>query len=170
MSFFEWLLGGSGVPPTPRKLLHGRHPLYPKILKISNSLITDEVSAAEQKASNTPPLQKPFNVSGIAPILGPFGPAGTVTVLPQIRMICVAGGLGASEGRTVSGGPLVAGNLENSKAITEGLSVSGGLQFTPALGVQGTGNLSGGLLGPTVGIPGSSVAVTYGRMDLPKSS
>jgi hypothetical protein len=57
----------------------------------------------------------------------------------------------------------VAGNLENSKAITEGLSVSGGEQFTPALGVQGTGNLSGGLLGPTVGIPGGSVAVTYGR-------
>jgi hypothetical protein len=56
----------------------------------------------------------------------------------------------------------VAGNRKNAKAISEGLSVSGGYQFTSALGVQGTGNLSGVLIGPTFGVPGGSLAVTYG--------
>jgi hypothetical protein len=45
VSFFEWLFGGSGAPPNPRKLLHGRHPLYPMILGIQKGLIPDEASA-----------------------------------------------------------------------------------------------------------------------------
>ncbi len=47
ISFFDWLFGGGGPPPTPRKLLHQRHPLYPVILGVSYSLIPDEVSAGK---------------------------------------------------------------------------------------------------------------------------
>jgi hypothetical protein len=39
------LFGGSDNPPTPRKLLHGRHPLYPVILGVPEGEIPDEVSA-----------------------------------------------------------------------------------------------------------------------------
>ena len=47
VSFFEWLFGGSSAPPTPRQLLHGRHPLYPVILGIQIGLLPDEASAGE---------------------------------------------------------------------------------------------------------------------------
>jgi len=46
ISFFEWLLGGSSAPPTPRQLYHGRHPLYGQILGISPSLAPTEASTA----------------------------------------------------------------------------------------------------------------------------
>ena len=36
---------GSSSPPTPRQLLHGRHPLYPVILGVSDGLIPTEASA-----------------------------------------------------------------------------------------------------------------------------
>ena len=66
VSFFEALFGGSSdTPPTPRKLLHGRHPLYPVILGIQNGLIPDEASAGAPKlvgdpqpSPNARPLQK----------------------------------------------------------------------------------------------------------------
>jgi hypothetical protein len=62
VSFFQWLFGGSDAPPTPRKLLHARHDLYPKILEISKSWIPDEASAAQSEACsdhvcNRSPLQ-----------------------------------------------------------------------------------------------------------------
>jgi len=44
---FEDLFGGGGSePPTPRQLLHARHPLYPGILGVQDGLIPDEGSAA----------------------------------------------------------------------------------------------------------------------------
>jgi len=57
VSFFEWLFGGSGAPPTPRQLLHGRHPLYPVILGLSDGLDPNEVSAGPTRyPSITRPL------------------------------------------------------------------------------------------------------------------
>ena len=47
VSFFEWLFGGSGAPPIPRQLLHGRHPLYDWILGLPVGLIATEASAAD---------------------------------------------------------------------------------------------------------------------------
>jgi hypothetical protein len=37
-----------GAPPTPRQLLHGRHPLYPVILGVSDGLIVDENSTVSK--------------------------------------------------------------------------------------------------------------------------
>ncbi len=72
ISFFDWLFGGGGPPPTPRKLLHQRHPLYPVILGIPDGLDPTEGSAApttsveaapeaapNEPPPNEPPLQKP---------------------------------------------------------------------------------------------------------------
>jgi len=56
----------------------------------------------------------------------------------------------------------VLGNLANAKSITEGESISVGAQAVPIAGAQATGNLSGILGGPTVGIPGGFVTATYG--------
>ena len=63
VSFFEALFGGSSdTPPTPRQLLHGRHPLYPVILGVPEGEIPDEVSAGmpqlsgDVQYSGTPPL------------------------------------------------------------------------------------------------------------------
>jgi RHS repeat-associated protein len=105
----------------------------------------------------------PVNLNVIVPVLGGLGPAVTFTYLPQTNNLCVAGGLGASVGRTVSAGPLVLGDLANAKSITEGLSVSYGYQRTELLGAQATGNSSGILGGPTIGVPGHSVTLTYGK-------
>ncbi len=104
----------------------------------------------------------PINLTVIVPVRGIVGFAVTVTYLPQTHNLCVAPGLGASVGRNVSAGPLLLGNLSNAKAITEGASISVGAQATPLLGAQATGNFSGILGGPTVGVPGGSVTATYG--------
>jgi hypothetical protein len=104
----------------------------------------------------------PINLTVIVPVLGIVGPTVTITYLPQTNNLCVSPGLGASVGRNVSAGPLVLGNLANAKSITEGASISVGAQATPLLGAQATGNFSGILGGPTVGMPGGSVTATYG--------
>jgi hypothetical protein len=44
---FDDLFGGSSNPPTPRQLLHGRHPLYPEILGIPLGLIPNQKSAGD---------------------------------------------------------------------------------------------------------------------------
>jgi hypothetical protein len=63
ISFFDWLLGGSDTPPTPRQLLHNRHPLYPDILGVPDGLIPTEASEGTKFCSDphpcrTPPLHK----------------------------------------------------------------------------------------------------------------
>ena len=67
VNFFEDLFGGSESPPTPRQLLHGRHPLYPFILGVSESLIATMESEGPKicydgpQPCTTPPLQKQPN-------------------------------------------------------------------------------------------------------------
>jgi len=64
VNFFEDLFGGSERPPTPRQLQHGRHPLYPVILGISDSLIPTMESKGKPDFCGDPdwcgkkPLQK----------------------------------------------------------------------------------------------------------------
>lgn len=64
ISFFDWLFGGPDNPPLPRQLRHGRHPLYPDILGVSDSLVPTEESAGkpqfcgDPQPCGTPPLQK----------------------------------------------------------------------------------------------------------------
>ena len=43
-------LFGGGSPPTPRQLLHNRHPLYPVILGIQDGLIPDEAPSGNPQA------------------------------------------------------------------------------------------------------------------------
>ncbi|HEY9158954.1 MAG TPA: hypothetical protein VIO10_13580 [Candidatus Binatus sp.] len=66
MNFFEDIFGGSSEPPTPRQLMHGRHPLYPVILGFPNGLIPTEESAGtkicgDPHPDTTPPLQSEYN-------------------------------------------------------------------------------------------------------------
>jgi hypothetical protein len=62
--FFQNLFGlGGSTPPTPRQLLHGRHPLYPVILGVQDGLIPDEVSAGQPQFCGDP------QPCGIAPLL-----------------------------------------------------------------------------------------------------
>jgi hypothetical protein len=61
--FLDLFGGSSGPPPTPRKLLHQRHPLYPDILGVSYSLIPDEVSAGKCQFCGDPspcPNERPL--------------------------------------------------------------------------------------------------------------
>ena len=64
VNFFEDLFGGSESPPTPRQLLHGRHPLYPVILGVSDSLTPTMESQGKPDFCGDPewcgkkPLQK----------------------------------------------------------------------------------------------------------------
>ena len=54
VNFFEDIFGGSGSPEIPRQLLHGRHPLYPVILGVSDDLIPDEVSLGKPQLCGDP--------------------------------------------------------------------------------------------------------------------
>ena len=78
VNFFEDLFGGSDNPPTPRQLLHGRHPLYPVILGIPPSLIPTEESEGKCKFCGDPspcpnarPLQKKSSAPSPAPTPAP---------------------------------------------------------------------------------------------------
>jgi len=85
------------------------------------------------------------------------GPATT-------RNLFIGGGIGASEGKNVSWGPIYPGvhtspsDLDN---VLAGGSISVGYNSLQLVGVQGTGNLSGNYWGPTVGIPGGGATATY---------
>jgi hypothetical protein len=46
--------GGSSAPPTPRQLLHGRHPLYPLILGVQDGLIPTMESAGKPEFCGDP--------------------------------------------------------------------------------------------------------------------
>jgi hypothetical protein len=50
-SVFDDLFGGGGAPPTPRQLLHGRHPLYWKILAVP---VVDETSSGTPEFRRSP--------------------------------------------------------------------------------------------------------------------
>ncbi len=63
---FGDLFGGSSdTPPTPRKLLHGRHPLYPIILGVCDGVIPNQASAAPvfQPIMATPTTNAPQGYS-----------------------------------------------------------------------------------------------------------
>jgi hypothetical protein len=84
-SVFDDLFGGGGAPPTPRQLLHGRHPLYPIFLGVQDGLIPDETSAGAPEfvgdlhPKNAPPLQSNGNVLEI-------GPEATPTATPTLTL------------------------------------------------------------------------------------
>jgi hypothetical protein len=46
--------GGDSAPPTPRQLLHGRHPLYPVILAVPPGLIPNQESSGKPELCGDP--------------------------------------------------------------------------------------------------------------------
>ena len=104
----------------------------------------------------------PVTLTVIVPLVFRIvGPAVTFTYLPETHNFCVAGGVGASAGRTVAAGAYPV-RFGDPKSITEGSSLSGGYQKTILAGAQGTVNQSGVMLAPSFGTPGASGAITYG--------
>ena len=57
--FLDIFGGGSDNPPIPRQLLHGRHPLYPVMLGVSDGLIPDETCEALPPETSSSPLNPP---------------------------------------------------------------------------------------------------------------
>jgi RHS repeat-associated protein len=106
-----------------------------------------------------------FTLSGVVPMLwGVVGPAGNLTVVPSQRLICLSTGLGISPdgSRSISGGAVIV-HAYPGKAIRDvlsGWSVSGGYNWTPVLGVQGSWNTSGYTVGYSAGFPGGSASLT----------
>ncbi len=89
-----------------------------------------------------------------------LGPAGTVTVIPSVRLICAGGGIGAAAAHNFSVGPIIV-DASQARAILSGLSLSGGYQTTFLSGVGGSVNGSGSTGGWTFGPPGVSASLTY---------
>jgi len=103
-----------------------------------------------------------YSATFIFPVFfGTLGPAITVTYVPGKNLKCVAPGVGASFGRTVSAGPVV-GDSGSIEGILKGASFSGGYQLTPWAGAGGSVNSSGVVSGNTIGNPGASATLTYG--------
>ena len=105
-----------------------------------------------------PELGRAFTFGVILDALVGVGPAFSVTVVPSTHEVFIAGGIGATVGHNISGGPLVG---QNPSAVLPGLSFAAGYNINPLAGVQFTGNDSGMLAGPAMGIPGISASVTY---------
>ena len=117
-------------------------------------------------------LHKPWVVSWIIPIapvpvLAGVGPAGDFEFNPGTHTACIGIGIGASAGKNVAGGPLTNGKMFNGQSYPQGAdsilsnwSVSGGYNTPAFVGVQGMINGSGMAGGPTIGLPGVSIAST----------
>ena len=118
-------------------------------------------------------LSKPWVLSWIlplAPVPGVVGvgPAGDLEWNPKTHNACVGIGAGASVGKTVAYGPLTNGKMFNGQSYSDstdqllsGWSVSGGYNSPALVGVQGIVNGAGAAAGPTIGLPGFSIASTY---------
>jgi len=116
-------------------------------------------------------LSVPWSGTVLFPLV-PFGPAAsagagpTFAYNPKTDTGCygLAGGaMVPATGRAVALGPLSVGNLGNADKILSGGSVFAGAQATPALGVQGMGNSSGLLAGPTFGTPGITAGASVSK-------
>ncbi len=109
----------------------------------------------------------PLTASIAAPVLGTpllaLGPTFAFTYIPSQNILCGGAGLAilAPAGKAVSLGTLIHGNVAAAPAVASGPSTTIDLQATPFIGYQLTGNWSGILGGPTVGVPGASISATY---------
>jgi hypothetical protein len=102
-----------------------------------------------------------FNFIASTPI-EPIGPAFTVAYHPKTTMLFVGIGLGVSEGKNASWGPLYqisgTGSVDD---VLSGGSISAGGNWPNLFGGQSTGNFSGTMAGPTIGVPGAGGQATF---------
>jgi hypothetical protein len=109
----------------------------------------------------------PLTASIAAPVLGTpllaLGPTFAFTYIPSQNTLCGGVGLAilAPAGKAASLGALIHGHVAAAPAVASGPSTTVDLQATPFIGYQLTGNSSGILGGPTVGVPGASISATY---------
>jgi RHS repeat-associated protein len=102
--------------------------------------------------------------SFVLPLLfGVLGPAGSFSYDPKNHLVCGGGGVGLSAGHTIGGGGVVvhAKPGQTSEDVLGGWSLSGGYNWTPWWGVQGSVNGSGYTVGQSFGVPGASGTITY---------
>lgn len=138
----------------------------------------DDAASTTQTASTTQQLlnatlNRPWVLSWIIPIVGApviagIGPAGDLEWDPNTHTACAGIGIGASAGHNAAVGPLTNGKTftgqtyqNGAKDILAGWSLSGGYNTPALVGIQGMINGSGAAWGPSVGVPGVSVASTY---------
>jgi RHS repeat-associated protein len=118
-------------------------------------------------------FDRPWVLSWIIPVVGaPFvagiGLAGDLEWNPNTHTACVGIGIGASAGHNATVGPLTNGRMFNGKSYPSGVdnvlggwSLSLGGNTTALIGGQLMINGSGWAAGPSVGVPGVSMASTY---------
>lgn len=125
-------------------------------------------NATPGQTSTIGPTTGAISISGVwvlfgVPLIAGVGPAANVTWVPTKKMLCGGIGVGAAAGHTVSGGPEVvhARQGHTIKDVVSSWSVSGGYNWLPWLGGQGSANTSGGAAGWSFGIPGGSGTATW---------
>jgi hypothetical protein len=94
----------------------------------------------------------------------PVGPALTIAYHPSNAHLFVGIGLGISEGKNVGFGPLYplpGTKSEQIDNVLGGGSISWGYNWPNLVGAQITGNNSGGMGGPTIGVPGTGASATF---------
>jgi hypothetical protein len=118
-------------------------------------------------------LHRPWVVSWIVPIkpvpfIAGFGPAGSFAWNPNTHTACIGIGGGASAGKNVSYGPLTHGYMwdgrkwpDGADDVLSGVALSGGFNFPWLVGGQGTIGFSGAAMGPSLGVPGGALSITY---------
>lgn len=137
------------------------------------TLIQYSSSSGNSKAPNEGPQppQKPkpcsgakgdghvaYTIGGIFDAFFGLGPAINLSYIPSTGELFIGGGIGATIGHNLSGGPLFG---SNPSAVLPGWSFGAGYNFTPLRGGQFVGNSDGTLAGPAFGVPGGSATVTY---------
>jgi hypothetical protein len=109
-------------------------------------------------------LRQPWMISSIVPIAYGIGPAGVIAFNPQTRLLCGGLGIGASEGRNFTVGPLTQVSPSHGSSVDDilkGGSVSAGYTTPLGVGYQAVGNGSGIAGGWDLGNPGLSGSATY---------
>jgi hypothetical protein len=97
--------------------------------------------------------------SFIEPIYEGIGPAFSIATVPNQKLFCIGGGIGASEGRS-SSLALLALDSKSAESILSGASLSFGYNLTFWKGLQLVANSSGYGIGPSIGSPGASISIT----------
>ena len=135
-------------------------------LQLNGYLATTSEDVTVYANANNPLSVTSGAISGgfVIPLFfGVLGPAGSFSYDPKNHLACYGGGIGLSAGHTVGGGPVVvhAKPGKTSKDVLSGWSLSGGYNWTPWWGYQGSVGSSGYTAGYSFGVPGASGAITY---------
>jgi RHS repeat-associated protein len=165
-------------PPPPASGPAPAMPSAPAIPPPSEGNTPTTGSTKSDTASNIQQIlnaifNRPWALSWIIPVVGApvvagIGPAGDLEWDPNSHTACAGIGIGASAGHNAAVGPLTNGRTLNGQTYPEGAdgilsgwSLSVGGNTAALIGGQAMINGSGWAGGPSVGVPGFSIASTY---------